>query len=89
MKKILTMMLVLLIVGGAVFADAPVGSGSGFDPVQEESTPVALPVDTQLTIQANATGFFKHGFSNTSADSFGEIVANTHTLYRLFAVSGG
>lgn len=76
MKKLLTIMLALLVIGGVAFAEGPAHGYSEIT-LLSSTTPVTAPADVTLTLQANAPGFFKHGFSNTDATTFGQIVSNT------------
>lgn len=71
MKKLLTIMLALLVIGGVAFADVT------FDGALAGSTPVSLPDSAELTIQANAPGLFNHGFSGTETTTFGGIINKT------------
>jgi hypothetical protein len=76
MRKLLTIMLALLVIGGVAFAEDP-AHGYSETTLLDSTTPVAAPADVTLTLQANAPGFFKHGFSNTDATTFGQIVSIT------------
>ncbi|NLF43204.1 MAG: hypothetical protein GX587_10955 [Bacteroidales bacterium] len=72
MKKLITLMLVLLIVGGAVF-----GEPTYTDQSLGASTAASIPTNAVLNIQANSVNQFVHGFSMTDKTTYGGIISNT------------